>query len=202
VPIVLHDPTVDRTTDGRGRAGLFTLGQVRRLDAGRGERVPTLDEVLALVASAGLRLNIEIKREAVRAHNDPHGIEASVAAAIRAAGLAQSVVVSSIDPRALLRIHRIAPEIETAVLWSLRAFGPASPASCVARVRARAFHLHHRTLSPRRAANARKHAVPMAVYVVNVPAALRRAVTLGVRGIITDVPGNMRRWVDALPSIA
>jgi glycerophosphoryl diester phosphodiesterase len=52
--VVIHDQTVDRTTDGRGRVGDMSLAQLRQLDAGshfarafQGERIPTLDEVLA-----------------------------------------------------------------------------------------------------------------------------------------------------------
>ncbi len=57
VPVIIHDPTVDRTTDGSGRIEQMTLDQIKRLDAGSwfderfaGQRIPTLDEVLRLVA--------------------------------------------------------------------------------------------------------------------------------------------------------
>jgi glycerophosphoryl diester phosphodiesterase len=60
VAVVLHDSTVDRTTDGTGAVADLTLDLVRALDAGGGERVPTLDEVLALAAGRA-EVNIEIK---------------------------------------------------------------------------------------------------------------------------------------------
>ncbi|WP_158609608.1 glycerophosphodiester phosphodiesterase [Cellulomonas triticagri] len=60
VAVVLHDESVDRTTDGTGSVADLTLAQVRALDAGGGERVPTLDEVLALAAGRA-EVNIEIK---------------------------------------------------------------------------------------------------------------------------------------------
>jgi len=67
VPVVLHDETVDRTTDGRGAIARLTLEQLQQLDAGSwfdpdfaGTRIPTLDEVLAWAGSR-LRINIEIK---------------------------------------------------------------------------------------------------------------------------------------------
>jgi glycerophosphoryl diester phosphodiesterase len=50
VPVVIHDPTVDRTTDGTGAVHDLTLEEIRSLDAGEGERVPTLDEVLGLLS--------------------------------------------------------------------------------------------------------------------------------------------------------
>ncbi len=49
VPVVMHDPTVDRTTNGRGYVNLMSLKEIESLDAGLGEKVPKLDEVLDLV---------------------------------------------------------------------------------------------------------------------------------------------------------
>ena len=59
--VVIHDETVDRTTNGRGQVGDLTLAQIRALDAGQGERVPTFDEVLALVKKSGVGLMPEAK---------------------------------------------------------------------------------------------------------------------------------------------
>lgn len=60
VAVVLHDDTVDRTTDGVGPVTALTAADLRALDAGRGEHVPTLDEVLALAAGRA-EVNVEIK---------------------------------------------------------------------------------------------------------------------------------------------
>lgn len=60
VPVVLHDETVDRTTDGTGPVVEMTLAEVQALDAGGGEPIPTLDDVLAL-AAGHLEVNIELK---------------------------------------------------------------------------------------------------------------------------------------------
>jgi len=60
VPVVIHDETVDRTTNGVGEVNTLTVEQLHALDAGNGQYVPTLDEVLALVAGK-LHVNVEIK---------------------------------------------------------------------------------------------------------------------------------------------
>src|SRR6266511_3945699 len=57
---VIHDETVDRTTDGHGPVAGFSLEELRRLDAGQGERIPTLEEVLA-TTRGHVRLLIELK---------------------------------------------------------------------------------------------------------------------------------------------
>src|SRR5574341_626902 len=60
VPVLIHDATVDRTTDGSGEIASLTLRQARRLDAGGGERIPTLREVIETVADRAL-LVLEVK---------------------------------------------------------------------------------------------------------------------------------------------
>src|SRR3990172_151413 len=60
--VVLHDETVDRTTDGSGAAGDLSFSQLKKLEAGRGEKIPTLEEVLELAAGK-CGVNIELKGE-------------------------------------------------------------------------------------------------------------------------------------------
>ena len=63
--VVIHDRTVDRTTNGSGAVADQTLAELRRLDAGRGERIPTYQEVLRLVSGTGIVLLLDIKRGGV-----------------------------------------------------------------------------------------------------------------------------------------
>lgn len=58
--VVIHDETVDRTTDGTGEVAKMTLDEMRALDAGKGERIPTLQEVIDL-ATGRMDINIELK---------------------------------------------------------------------------------------------------------------------------------------------
>jgi glycerophosphoryl diester phosphodiesterase len=63
--VVIHDSTVDRTTNGSGAVADQTLAQLRQLDAGRGERIPTYREVLQLVSGTGIVLLLDIKKGGV-----------------------------------------------------------------------------------------------------------------------------------------
>src|SRR5262245_4017798 len=117
VPVLLHDADLDRTTNGRGPVAARTLADVRALDAGgwfdarfTGERVPTLAEALEFCRGRIL-LNLEIKSEAVEDREAPAGVEAAVVEAIRRARAPAEVVVSSFDPRALVRVRRLFPEL-------------------------------------------------------------------------------------------
>ncbi|TMI84999.1 MAG: glycerophosphodiester phosphodiesterase [Bacillati bacterium ANGP1] len=117
--VVIHDPAVDRTTDGRGAVGSLTLEPLRRLDAGRwfgpefaGERIPLLEEVLEAVRGRAL-IQIEIK-------NDPapsEGIEQQVAGALRDHGMEDEALVMSFDHRIIRELRSAAPRIAACVQW-------------------------------------------------------------------------------------
>jgi glycerophosphoryl diester phosphodiesterase len=59
--VILHDETLDRTTNGKGRVTEHTLAELKQLDAGAGERIPTYEEVLKLVSGTGVKLLLDIK---------------------------------------------------------------------------------------------------------------------------------------------
>lgn len=93
--VVMHDTTVDRTTNGRGAIRDLTMMRIRSLDAGNGEQVPTLDEVLETVRNE-VHLLIELKGM---------GVEQATVEAVRAQGMVEDVTFSSfsLDRLAALR---------------------------------------------------------------------------------------------------
>ena len=116
--VVIHDPTVDRTTNGSGRVADIPLAELRRLSAGypeifgqayAGERVPTLAEVMAFVRGRA-KVMVEIKPDAVTA-DAAGGIEAHTIAEVRKAGMEKEVVLLSFSRTALLRCRDQAPDI-------------------------------------------------------------------------------------------
>ncbi len=123
VAIVMHDPKVDRTTDGSGAIRDLGWDHIRRLDAGypsrfgssfAGQRVPRLEELFEL-AKGRAAVFVEIKPEALA---DAEGrIEASVVAAARGTGMMDSVGVLSFAPRALQRVRAEAPEFPLGLVF-------------------------------------------------------------------------------------
>ncbi len=63
--VIMHDETIDRTTNGRGRVADRTLAELKKLDAGGGERIPTYEEVLQLASGTGVKLLLDIKQSPV-----------------------------------------------------------------------------------------------------------------------------------------
>ena len=110
VPVLMHDETVDRTTNGCGRVADMTLAQLRALDAG-GEPVPTLDDALACCQALALWANIEIKPSAGQ-----EIITGATVGRMLAARWSGSGVVSSFSSVALAAARDIAPKFRYAML--------------------------------------------------------------------------------------
>ncbi len=196
VPVVIHDATVDATTDGRGRVDQKTLKGLKELDAGasfefpannsmdfRARRIPTLAEVLEELGGSCL-LNIELK--GVRFLNE--GLERIVVKLIERHGLGEKVLLSSFNPLALRRIQRLAPEIPTALL-SMR---PARPSlSLLGLIIPRptsALHPHHAAVDEHLISQAHRRGQRVHVWTVDDPALMRRLIVWDVDGIITNTP--------------
>lgn len=118
--VVIHDPTLKRTTGCDGLVKDYTLSQLRHLDAGAwfnprfaGKRIPTLEDVLAL-ARDRLLVNVEIKNLPYRYA----GIEARLLAAIRQNAFPlDRLIVSSFDHESLIRIQAMEPRVTVAALF-------------------------------------------------------------------------------------
>lgn len=106
--VVLHDPTVDRTTNGQGKVKELTTDQVRQLDAGQGEKVPLLAEVLDWARQHDVPLTLEMK------HPLPGEAEKLVEM-VRDSQLRDPWVIS-FKPDFVEKVEALAPEIKTGVL--------------------------------------------------------------------------------------
>ena len=109
--VVIHDDTVDRTTNGSGRVREMSLEQLRSLDAGSGERIPTLEEVLEHFGGKFL-INIELKNYATIFDTLP----LKVAELIKSFELVESILISSFNPFNFARIRRRLPNLKIGLL--------------------------------------------------------------------------------------
>jgi glycerophosphoryl diester phosphodiesterase len=199
--VVLHDGTLERTTDGRGKVFEKTLAEVKAVSAGypdrfesrhASERVPTLPEALDLLKGR-TRVMIEIKKESVTAEDADDGIEALVVADVRRAGIAKDVVLISFERRALLRCRARAPEIRRGHL-----FYRAEPDDVVAGAREIESDLvmpEKGMLSEPLRDRAREAGLKIATWVVDDPAELRDLARFDLYGVGSNCPGLL---LDAL----
>ena len=107
--VVMHDERVDRTTDGTGPIALKSLAEVRALDAGQGQRVPTLDEVLEVVAGARMRLLLELKGA---------GTAAPALAAVARRDLLSLVTFTCFDLTRIDEVRRLEAAARTGAIFS------------------------------------------------------------------------------------
>lgn len=109
--IIMHDETVERTTKGKGEVAHFTLKEIKKLDAGKGEKIPTVQEVINLVKGK-CYLNLEIKGK------KPAEEVAKIITKNRAASF---IIVSGNSVEALQEVKKINPQIKTAlVFWATK----------------------------------------------------------------------------------
>jgi glycerophosphoryl diester phosphodiesterase len=187
-PVVIHDFTVDATTDGSGRVADLTLAQLKTLDAGSyfnaafaGIRIPTLDEVFAAV---GTRLFINVEIKSVDTETD--GIEAAVAHCISRHGMQQRVIVSSFNPLTLRRFQELLPQIPLGFLYDHTAL-PVVP-DLIAGLTYEACHPQHMLIDAALVAAEHQAGRVINTWTVNDAQRARELRRLGVDGIITDTP--------------
>ncbi|MGB2691702.1 MAG: glycerophosphodiester phosphodiesterase family protein [Thermodesulfobacteriota bacterium] len=104
--VVMHDDTVDRTTDSAGLVSLKTLSELKELNAGKGERIPTLNQVVEL-ARGRAKFVIELKE---------NGVEDKVVELISKNDLLDEVFIVSFKPNRLKMIKELEPKVKTGLI--------------------------------------------------------------------------------------
>ena len=175
--VVLHDATVDRTTDGSGSAAKMTLEEIKRLDAGLGERVPTFEEVLEVT---DLPIYAELKV-----------VEAAgpLAACIRERGLAGRVTPISFRSEALHRIKQPLPDLAVGFVVS----GTLSDPTGALRVGAALVSTEAAYLNAAFVESCRQADLRVTAWTVNEPEEMQRMIRMKLDGIVTDRPDLLAR---------
>ena len=198
--VIVHDPTLERTTTGRGAVRDVKLADLMgvRLKAADGaataEHVPTLRELLDLMRPATARLLLEIK---VGPGREPYaGIEEKVLALVRDAGLFDRVVVMAFEDETLRRMRTLDPKVRTLLLVSMRRAERATGRDIVrlvTAVGASELGIDHRAVTADVVAAARAARVRVATWTVNEAADMKRVIGLGVDVVISDRPDLAKR---------
>jgi glycerophosphoryl diester phosphodiesterase len=190
--VVIHDSTLDRTTDGEGPVHARSLQELKQLDAGRwfgesfaGQRIPTLAEVLDRF-SGKVPLALEIKAGSAFFP----GIEERVVSVLHEHQVVSRVAVASFDHHALLRLKDLEPGLRTGALLVGR---PVSMSAVAGPSKADAMAIEFSLVTKTEVDACRAAGLQLVVWVVNEPAQMRYFIDLGVNGIITDSPDLLRQ---------
>lgn len=188
--VVLHDQTVDRTTNGKGNVSRLPLAAIKELDAGtwfseqfRGERVPTLDEVFETVGKRVL-MNVELTNYA----NPNDGLVPRVAELVKKHALQDRILFSSFFSRNLRKARLLLPEVACGLLASSSILGLWAR-SFGWRGDFLALHPYLREASPTLIRRVHAAGKRLHVWTVNSEEDLKRMIDLGVDAIFTDDPG-------------
>lgn len=176
--VLLHDATLDRTTNGHGPIAQQMWSDVKRLTGGGGQPLPLLAEALR-AASGRTGVMIELKAE---------GIARQVCRAVQEAQFAGPVVYASFLHDELLDVRRAEPQAHTLALIEAV---PVNRTAFATDAQATHVGVAFETLTPSFLGALRARSLRVFVYTVNEPADIRAAKTMGVDGIISDYPDRL-----------
>jgi glycerophosphoryl diester phosphodiesterase len=196
--MVIHDQTVDRTTNGSGRVNQLTLAQLKELDAGgkfdkkfSGEKIPTLDEVFKAVGKE-IFVNVELTNYASK--NDD--LVTKVVAIIKANQMESQVLFSSFLPKNLAQVHNLLPEAPVGILCLEGFAGSFSRSFLLKGLSPRFLHPYLKDTTPALVEKEHKRGRKVNVWTVNAEEDLRRLFSIGVDGVFTDDPQKARKILD------
>ena len=196
VPVLLHDPTLDRTTNLSGPVRDASLAELARADAGEGEHVPSLDEVFDLVAS---RIAVMCELKVAPDHReDGTALLDATLAVIRRHAAEPWTALHSFDHDLVERARALAPEVDAAAI--VAPIGGAGLATLCARAAEHgigAISLFHGIVAPHAVEAARRHDLRLWAWTADTPDDWSRLAEAGVDGIITNQPAALRAWKDS-----
>lgn len=188
IPVVIHNFTVEKTTNGTGAVSEMTFAEIRALDAGSwfsdeyvGTQVPTLGEVFDSVGQQ-IFINVELKTLSV----EPNGLEEAVLKCINDHQMAERVLISSFNPLALIRFRKLAPEIPIGFLYDANM--PDFPAEVMQQLEYEAIHPDYRMIDANHVKKARDASYHINTWTVNDPEQARELEEVGVELFISDKP--------------
>lgn len=186
--VVVHDDDVKRVTYHEGAVSSMTLAQLKKLDfsnkmaAFAGEKIPTFEEVLALVEPTKMRINIELKTNC----ENPCGLEEATHALVEKYHMQDRIMYSSFNHYSLLQVKTFAPKIACGILYSNKL---AKPWDYAASLGLDAVHPMFNSINqPDYMKNCHAAGILCNTWTVNTKEDIIRMLDAGVDGIITNYP--------------
>lgn len=196
--VVIHDDTLDRTTNGKGPVQAHTMDAMKKLDAGSwfhprfaDQRLPELAEVLDLVKGR-LLVNIEIKSNAYEPGHPPDAIERQVVELVQQMNLQDSILISSFNLNILQQIA--AMQAAPAIAFISETPADRGTVATCTRLKAFSWHPDHRVVTAPQVDMMHAAGIKVLPWTVESRQAYLKMMDMGVDGVITNDPATARRW--------
>lgn len=194
--VIIHDETIDRTTDGKGTVVSFTYEELQKFDASfkfRGQmgfnKIPTLREYFELVKDTNIITNIELKTGI----NEYFGIEEKVWELIKEYKLEEKVIISSFNHYSILRMKKIAPNLKCGLLsetWIVDAgkYTESLGVEC--------YHPHFANMTKDIVKEIKSHGIEINTWTVNKEEDMRDLIEKGIDIIIGNYPDLAKKIIN------
>ncbi len=202
IPVVIHDKTINRTTNSKGKVEDFTLDQLKAFDAGSwykeqfsDQKIPTLEEVIQL-SKGKIMLNIEIKKYSVKRNIKIDGLEYKIVKLIEKHDMVNNVLISSFSKMAIQRIREFNSDIPVAYLYR---FG-LSPRIIESfdKIGIYSFNQGKRSFSKKVVKDLHEKGIKLNLYTINQKREMKKFIKSGVDGIITNYPDKLIQVIESL----
>jgi glycerophosphoryl diester phosphodiesterase len=173
--VAIHDNTIDRTTNGHGLVYAYTLEELKRFDAGKGERIPTLQEVIETI-NGKIVLQIELK--------EPETVN-PVIKAVEDNNIIEEVIIISFWHKAIKLVKEINPRVETGILF---ACSPIYPVQLAINAKADALHPNINFIDSDLVEEAHRSGLKVRVWNADDARQIKRMIALKVDAIVSNRP--------------
>ena len=182
---VIHDETVNRTTDGTGDVAGYNLDDIKKLDAGDGQKIPLLHEVLDL-ADKSVAVNIELKGA-----KTAKPVAAEISKYLNNHGWnEEQFLVSSVSKKELKLFKKLMPNIKIGTIISRKTYLTTLPNAIRLNADFVVLELNH--IYERQIKKAHRKGIKVYIFTINTKKELEKVKQLGIDGIFTDNPGRFR----------
>lgn len=192
VLVLIHDETVNRTTNGKGFVKDYSYKDLRGLDAGtwfndcsKYENIPNVEELLQLAKDKGIIINFEIKTGVILYP----GIEQKLIDLIYKYEMHNSVILSSFNHHSMVKCKEISKEIKTALLYSSGLYKPELYCKTAF---ADALHPNYHSINKEVVQGAKEAGVIVNVWTLNTEKEMKAMIAIDVDGIITNYPDKLK----------
>ena len=190
--VVIHDGSLDRTTNGRGRVRDHSLAEIQQVDTGQGQTIPTLTEVFNLVRPTAVRLCVEIKGDTPA---EERAITDAAVKALEDADFVSRTIVTSFSSTTLLRVRALQPGLATMLdPWPQDgSLPPRQICEQALRAGANSLSLDFAHVNLAVAVECRLTGLALWPWAPNEPDQMHNMIQLGVPGIMTDQPDVLNK---------